>query len=421
MFKKFTLKNGLKIINIPMKNSEAVTVLALVGTGSKYEEKEINGISHFLEHMFFKGTKKQPTHLEVAETLDRVGGVYNAFTGQDLTGYFAKVAAKDADLALEWVSDIFLNSVLPEEEIEKEKGVITEEINMTYDHPMEYVGNIWNKLLYGDQPAGWDIAGTKETVAAVNRKKLSDYMEKQYVASNTIVCIAGGVEDSTFVPKIEKSFSGISCEKSVKKQKVIEKQLKPEFLLHNKKTDQTHLCLGVRGYNLFHPKRYAQDVLARVLGGMMSSRLFIEIREKLGLAYYVRASADTDPDVGCLVAQAGIDNKNLEKAVVAILKEYKKIATEPVPELELKKAKDNIKGKLALSLESSDSNALFFSAQELLRKEILTPEEIYREIDGVSSGDVLEVARDIFRPENLNLALIGPFEDKEKIKKILKI
>ena len=419
MFKKITLKNGLRIITMPQKSTQAVTVLVLVGTGSKYEKKDINGISHFLEHMFFKGTKNRPDKLEIAETLDKIGGIYNAFTGEDYTGYFAKVAASKLDVALDWVSDIFLNSLLPEKEMEKEKGVITEEINMIYDNPMAHVGVLWSKLLYGDQPAGWDIAGTKESVSRMTRQKLSDYMGSQYVASNTIVCVAGQIKNDT-EDKIKKYFSGSKDGSFAPKAKVVERQTQPECLLHFKETDQTHLCFGARAYNLFHPQRYAQDILGVILGGMMSSRLFMEVRDKLGLAYYIRTEAEANPDTGYLVTQAGVDNKNAEKAVAVILKEYKKISQERVSPKELKKVKDFMKGKMTLLLESSDAVASFCGIQALLENDILTPEEIYAKINKVSAADVLKVAKDIFRPENLNLALVGPFKDKELFEKIIK-
>jgi len=419
MFKKITLKNGLRIITMPQKSTQAVTVLVLVGTGSKYEKKDINGISHFLEHMFFKGTKNRPDKLEIAETLDKIGGIYNAFTGEDYTGYFAKVAASQLDVALDWVSDIFLNSLLPEKEMEKEKGVITEEINMIYDNPMAHVGVLWSKLLYGDQPAGWDIAGTKESVSRMTRQKLSDYMGSQYVASNTIVCVAGQIKNDT-EDKIKKYFSGSKDGSFAPKAKVVERQTQPECLLHFKETDQTHLCFGARAYNLFHPQRYAQDILGVILGGMMSSRLFMEVRDKLGLAYYIRTEAEANPDTGYLVTQAGVDNKNAEKAVAVILKEYKKISQERVSPKELKKVKDFMKGKMTLLLESSDAVASFCGIQALLENDILTPEEIYAKINKVSAADVLKVAKDIFRPENLNLALVGPFKDKELFEKIIK-
>jgi len=421
MYKKTTLKNGLRVITVPQKGTQALTILVLVGTGSKYEKKEISGISHFLEHMLFKGTKKRPDKVEIAETLDKVGGIYNAFTGEDYTGYFAKVAATKFNLALDWVSDIFLNSLLPKKEIKKEKGVIIEEINMLYDNPMSHVGLLWSKLLYGDQPAGWDIAGTKESVSKINRQDLLAYMRKQYVASNTLVCVAGKIKTSTVITKVKKYFSKIGTLQPQLKPKVIERQTQPELILHQKPTDQTHLCLGVRGYNLFHPQKYAQDVLGIILGGMMSSRLFIEVREKLGLAYYIKTEVESNPDTGFLVTQAGVDNKNAEKAISVILKEYKKISQKRIPSLELKKAKDYIKGKMALMLESSDALASFYATQELLKKEILAPEEIYAKIDKVLARDIQQVARDIFQPKKLNLALVGPFKDRNKLKKLLKL
>ncbi len=421
MYKKTTFKNGLRVITIPQKSTQAVTVLVLVATGSKYETKEINGISHFLEHMYFKGTKKRPSSIAISETLDRIGGIYNAFTSEEYTGYFAKVAFSHFETALDWVSDIFLNSTLPKKEIEKEKGVITEEINMRYDHPMSYIQILWEKLLYGDQPAGWDIAGTKESVNNITKKDLTDYMKKQYVASNTIICVAGRINNSLVVKKVKKYFSKIKKQKPFKKPPVIEKQLKPDLLLYPRKTDQAHLYLGVRAYNLFHPQKYTQKLLAVILGGMMSSRLFIKIREKMGAAYYIRAESDSNPDTGCFVTRAGVDNKKIEKVISAILKEYKKISQKKIPSRELKKAKDCIKGKTALLLESSDVQASFYANQELLEKRILTPEQIFKKIDKVSSTDILKVARDIFQPQNLNLAVIGPFKNKKRFRKILKI
>ena len=421
MFKKTTLSNGLRIITVPQKGTQAVTVLVLVGTGSKYEKKEINGISHFIEHLFFKGTKKRPSPLAVVEPLDKIGGIYNAFTSEDYTGYFTKVAASYFDLALDWVSDIYLNSLLPEKEIKKERRVIIEEINMHCDHPMSYVGILWSKLLYGDQPAGWDVAGTKESVMKISRQNLISYMKNQYVAQNTIICAAGKINSSVTINKVKKYFSKINTTKPLKKSKVVERQTIPECLLHLRKTDQTHLCLGVRGYNLFHPQRFAQELLGIILGGMMSSRLFMEVRGKLGIAYYITTSVDSDPDTGYLVTQAGVDNEKIEKAISVILKEYKKVTQRKVPKDELKKAKDCIKGKTTLLLESSDAQASFYAGQELLEKKILTPEEIFAKIDKVTAEDILKVAKDIFQPKKLNLALIGPFKDKAKFQKLLKL
>lgn len=419
MFRKTTLKNGLRIITVPQKSTQAVTVLVLVGTGSKYETKEINGISHFLEHMYFKGTKKRPDSLAVAETLDQVGGIYNAFTSEEFTGYFAKVEASHFELALDWVSDIFLNSALPEEEVEKEKGVIGEEINMRQDHPIEHVQVLWQKLLYGDQPAGRDIAGTKESVNAIARADLISYLKSQYVAANTIISIAGKIDEKKAVQEAKKYFSGIREGDPMAKTGVVENQKKPAVLLEKRQTDQTHICLGARGFNIFHPRRYAQELLSVIMGEMMSSRLFIEVREKLGLAYYIRTDAETNPDTGFFVTQAGLDNSRVEKGVITIVNEYKKIAGKKILPAELKKAKDNFKGKMALLLESSDAQASLYASQEFSEKRILTLNEIFAKINKVSCSDILAAAEDIFQPKNLNLVVLGPFDNQEKFKKLL--
>jgi predicted Zn-dependent peptidase len=418
MFKKTIIRSGLRIITVPSKSTQTVTVLVLVGTGSKYEKKEEKGISHFLEHMYFKGTKKRPSSLEIAETLDKVGGIYNAFTSQEYTGYFAKVSREHFVLALDWVSDIFLNSTLPEKEIEKERGVIIEEINMRKDHPMEHVQVLWQKLLYGDQPAGWDVAGEVETVSKISRKDLLEYREAQYIAPNTIICLAGNFNEKEGINKVKKFFSKIKIGKSRGKPKVIEKQEKPEILFEKRETDQTHVCLGVRGFNIFDERRYTQEILALILGGMMSSRLFERIRTKLGIAYYIETDTFSDPDTGYLVTRAGLSNEKLEEGISEILKEYRKIRREGVSKSELKKAKDCLKGKMNILLESSDAKASFFAIQEILEKKILTPEQIFKKIDKFSQNDILELAREIFRPEKLNLALIGPKEVKKEILKI---
>ncbi len=408
MLKNTKLKNGLRIITVPSKNSKTVTVLVLVGVGSKYERRNISGVSHFLEHMYFKGTKKRPTPKQVAETLDKIGGAYNAFTGEEYTGYYAKVASSNFEIALEWVSDIFLNSKIPPKEVMKEKGVIIEEINMVKDHPMSYVHRVWTDLLYGDQPAGWDIAGTKETVSSMTRKDLIDYMKKGYVASGTVVCVAGNINSDDAESKVKKYFSGISDGSKLGKEPVIEKQSGPAVMVERRNTDQTHICLGVRAYDLFHPRRYTLNIMETILGRMMSSRLFVKIREELGLAYYIRTEYESSTDSGFFVTQAGVDNSKAVQAVSAILKEYGKISSHRVSSEELSKAKENIKGRMAISLESSDAQAYFYGTQELLKKEIVPIDKIFEEIDKVTSDDVLETAKDIFRPEKLNLAAIGP-------------
>ncbi len=349
MYQKRIFKNGLRVITVPMKGTQAVTILVLIKVGSKNETREINGVSHFLEHMFFKGTKKRPNTLSLIEPLDRVGGMYNAFTDKEQTGYWAKVDSNHLDLALDWVSDIYLNSKLEEKEVQREKGVILQELKMYLDAPMIYVKDLWEKLLYGHQPAGWPIIGEKENIAGFKRIDLLNYRKKNYLASNTVICIAGNIGSEATEKKIAKYFKNIKIGEAKEKLKVIEQQKKPQALVHFKKTDQTHICLGVRGYDLFHPLRYAQALLATILGGYMSSRLWISIRERKGLAYYIRTSSESTTDTGFLMTQAGVDHQKVESVTNLILKEYKTVKTKKITKLELQKAKDNIKGSLNLA------------------------------------------------------------------------
>jgi predicted Zn-dependent peptidase len=421
MYKKTTLKNGLRIITVPVRGTKTVTVLLLVGTGSKYETKEINGLSHFLEHMFFKGTKKRPNTLKLIEPLDKIGGQYNAFTSQEYTGYWVKVGASHLELALDWVSDIYLNSKIEEEEINRERGTILQELNMYLDTPMSYVFDLWTNLLYGDQPAGWRIIGTEEVIKKIKRRQFFKYLKEHYSSQNTIIAIAGQIKHSSAINKVKKYFQSINSKAVKDKLPVIEKQDKPQALVYYKKTDQTHLRLGVRGYNIFHPDKYALSLLGVILGGNMSSRLWISVRERQGLAYYVGTSIDTDTDTGFLVTRAGVDNQRVEKAIGTILNEYKKIAQKKVSQAELKKAKEYIKGTTLLNMESSDEQASFVAYQELLTQKILTLEQKFAKIDAMTVNDIQRVVKDIFRPEKLNLALIGPFKDKRKFEKLLNI
>ena len=423
LYRKTTLKNGLRVISVPMKNANSVTFLILVGTGSKYEAKSISGISHFLEHMFFKGTKKRPNTLKIAETLDKVGGEYNAFTSKEITGFFAKVEKSHQDIALDWISDIFLNSKFDQKEIDKEKGVIIEELNMYLDTPPAYVSELWEKVLYGDQPAGWRIIGDKESILSFNRQKIIDYYQSHYSPLNTIVCVAGDIIPEKIEEKIQNYFGKMEENKTQSKIKVKEQQKSPAVLMHHKKTDQTHFCLGVRAYDLFHPKKYALALLAIILGGNMSSRLFIKVRERNGLAYSIHTSVDNSTDTGYLVTQAGIDHKNLEKSIRLILKEYKSLKDKKISQNELQKAKDYLKGVMSLSLDASDSQASFFALQELLEGVILSAEEKFKKIDEVSLDDIKKTAEDIFLTNKINLAIIGPIaEDKQeelRLKKLL--
>lgn len=419
MYQKQTLKNKLRLITVPLRDTKTVTVLIMVGTGSKYEQEKINGISHFTEHLFFKGTKKRPTTKDIAETLDGIGGEYNAFTWKEYTGYYAKVNREHLDIALDVISDMLINSKFDEQEIEKEKGVIVEEINMYLDAPMKYVGELFEELLYGEQPAGRSVLGSKNVIQSLKRSDFLNYIKEHYSPSNMVICVAGNFNEKDIKTKVTNYFSDMKERTSPDKPKVGENQKIPQTLIHYKKTDQTHFCLGVRGYDLFHPLKYAQSILAIVLGGNMSSRLFIKVRENQGLAYYVNTGSAVYTDTGYLVTSAGVNNEKTEDAIKIIINEYKDMAENGITEKELKKAKDFIKGKMTLNLESSDEIAEFFTEQELLKKDIKTPDELMAKINKVTADDVKKAAREIFRPENLNLALIGPFKDEKKFQKLL--
>jgi len=413
MYKKTTIKNGTRIITVSQKETKAVTVLVMVKTGAKYETKEISGISHFLEHMLFKGTERKKGPLEVVEVLDKIGGEFNAFTGEEYTGYYAKVNHTHFDIALDWVSDIFLNSRIPAKELQKEKGVIIEEINMYEENPIMHIGDLWKEVLYGDQPAGWNIAGTKESVLGIERKDIQKYIDSQYTASNTVICIAGNINEEDVIKKVKKYFSKINTSTPKDKQVVIEEQSKPKTLTLFKKTNQTNIALGFRSYHMTHKDKFVLDVMSVLLGGMMSSRLFIEVREKLGAAYHIRTYNYCDTDTGSLVTFAGIDNGKLDKAIKVILNEYKKLTIKKVNAEELNKVKEYIKGKIILKMEGSDDKASFYGTQELLKGEILSIEDIFKRIDKVTSNDIMRVAKDIIKNEKLNLALIGPFKNKK--------
>lgn len=421
MYKKHLLKNGIRLITAPHKDSKTAAVLVLFGTGSKYENKKNSGISHFLEHMMFKGTKKRPSTLKISRELDRVGASYNAATSTEQTYYWVKSDSKHFDLGLDVLSDMLLNSKFEEKEIEKEKSVIVEEINMRLDNPQLLVNELFDKLLYGDQPAGWSVAGTKETVRSFKRKDFTDYFNSQYVAENTVIAVAGNFEERKVIPKIEKYFSKIKKTEAAGKKKVKEAQLKPESSVYFKETDQTHLILGVRAYDVFDKRKYALSVLNLILGGSMSSRLFINVREKKGLAYYVYSDVDDSTDAGYLSAFAGVDNKRADSAVSSILEELAKIKEKGVTAEELRDAKEGIEGRMNITLETSSQIVSFLGNQEILEKKIMTTEEILKKIKAISRADVLAVARDIIRPEKLNLALIGPHKDKAKFEKLLKL
>jgi len=418
-YNKKTLSNGLRIITVPMTGTNTVTVLVMVGAGSYYETKKENGISHFLEHMAFKGTKKRPKAKDIAVELDGIGGQHNAFTGFERTGYWAKVDSKNVGLAIDIISDISINGLLGQEEIDRERGVIIEEINMCADDPMRRVVDLFFGLLYGDQPAGWDIAGPKENIRKFTRKDFVKYKKEHYVAENTIVVVAGNIDGKIVEKKVAEMFKNISKKSAKHRVAVMENKDKAKVLIENR--DTTHFWLGGRSYKLSDKKISIAHVLFTVLGRGMSSRLFTTIREKNGLAYYVKAGYQPQTDTGAYYICAGVESNRAEKAIKLSVNELKKLKNKKVGAKELKKAKSMIKGRLAIGLESSDDVAEWVAGQELLENKILTPEEYVAKIESVTAEQVQEVANELFTDDNLKLAMIGPHKDSAKFEKLLKI
>lgn len=410
-FKKTTLKNGLRIITVPMAGTQTATILLMVGVGARHESEQEAGVSHFIEHMLFKGTQKRPDTRAIAEELDAIGGESNAFTSKEKTGYYAKVDAKHFATAIDVICDMFLNSKIEEQEIKKERGSIIQELEMYEDRPSQKVWDVFYSLLYGKNSLGRDIIGYKKTIKAFSRQDLVSYMQRYYVANDTVLCLAGKFNEKKALAQIEEYFAKFAKGKKASFEKVVEKQKAPAVSAYFKKTDQTSLIIGNRAYDHNHPDRHALALLSVILGGNMSSRLFMEIREKRGLAYSVYTNVDTHHDSGYLVAKMGVAHKNLALATSLVWAEFTRLKTELVGEQELARAKEYLKGKAVMDLEASDEVAQFFGEQELVRGKIMTLEELFAKLEKVQAADIRRVAQDVFKAETLNLAVVGPHKD----------
>lgn len=420
MFKKTVLENGLRILTAPMQGTNTVTVLVLCGTGSDYESSEIGGISHFLEHMFFKGTKNRPTPDVIKHELDGMGSISNAFTSHEITGYHIKAAKTYLDQSLDLLSDIYNNSLLDGSEIERERQVIVEELHKDRDTPTLYIWWVWESLLYRNQPAGRDVIGEEKIIRSIKREDFVNYFNHQYVASNTAVVVAGNFDENKTIKNIQSIFGGVRHSLPERqKPQVKEIQDSPALHIEYKDTDQTHIALGFRGFNAHHSRRYAVEVLATLLGGSWSSRMWDRIRDKLGLAYTVLSVHESYSNRGYLITYAGVDHGNVEKTIKVALEEYKKISQELVLDIELKRVKDYIKGTTLIGLEASNAVASFIGTEEMVTGKPVTVDEIFAKIDSVTSSDVAGVARELIVPDRLNCAMIGPFKKKMVFEKLL--
>ncbi len=405
-YKKDVLSNKIPLFTVPIKGAKTATVLIMIKTGSRYENRHNNGISHFLEHLFFKGTTRRPNTLDLSSELDSLGGEYNAFTAKEYTGYWVKVIEEKLEQALDIISDMLLNSKFDPVEIEREKGVIIEELNMYQDNPLMHIEDVFESTLYGDTPAGWETIGTKKNIRNFKRADFIKYLKTQYGSRSIYAVLAGGIKERDKKAAV-RMLSVFKNNQWQTRKKIINKQTRPQIKVVYKKIDQVNLSLGVRAFAVGHPDEFKIKLLAIILGGAMSSRLFIRLRERNGLAYYVRSSAEFYPDSGYFTSQAGVPINKTGEAIKIILEEYKRLTEELVEADELKRAKDLLRGRLLLQMEATDNLANWYGRQALLRHRILTPADFLKEIRKIKPIDLRQAAKKIFVNQGLNLALIG--------------
>jgi len=419
VFERHELSNGLRVLTVDMPQVQSVTCMIMLAAGSRYETADTNGIAHFAEHMFFKGTERRPTAQQIGMEVDSLGGEFNAFTSKEYTGYYVKCAADYRDSALDVLTDMLRHSKFESEEIEREKGVIVEEMNMYYDTPRDFIGGVYDNLLYGDQPLGWDVIGRKETVRAATRETFLDYVGRWYKPVRMVVGIGGRLEGDV-LGIVERLLGDLEPQETGAAAPL--QQLNgdgPRVTIHRKESDQAHLSLGVRSYPLVHPDRYAVQLLGTVLGTGMSSRLFTEVRERRGLAYYVFALNQSYTDAGSLYSQAGVDIARCDEAVETIAREFRRLAEEPVPAEELEKARALAKGRFVLRLENPQGMTMFGLSREVLEGRAVEPDEVLAGLDAVTADDVQRVAQDVIASNGLNLALIGPLDDPDRFEALL--
>jgi predicted Zn-dependent peptidase len=417
-FERHTLGNGLRVLLASMPQATSVTCMIMLAAGSRYETRDTSGIAHFSEHMFFKGTERRPTARDIGTEVDGIGGEFNAFTGKEYTGYYVKCAAEFRDTALDVLVDMLRHSKFAEDEIEREKGVIVEEMNMYFDTPRDFIGGVYEELLYGDQPLGWDIIGRKETIRAADRDTFLGYTNRWYHPERMVVGLGGNVGGDA-LEKIEQLLGDLPAAETGEPVSADVQANGPRVKIHEKQSDQAHLCLGVPSYPISHPDRYVLQLLATVLGTGMSSRLFTEVRERRGLAYYVFATNHSYTDAGSLYSQAGVDISRADEAVEVIASELQRIVDEPVEAAELEKSRNLAKGRFLLQLESPQGMILFGLRREVLEGEAVDPQAVLDGLDAVTAEDIQRAAREVIGSHGLNLALIGPFDDAEKFEALL--
>ena len=418
MFQQSTLANGLRVITSAMPHTRSVTLGFLVGGGSRYESDDEAGAFHFVEHLCFKGTPTRPTPRQVSETIDGVGGVMNASTAREVTTYWCKVARPHFGIAADLLVDMVRNPLFDPVELEKERGVILEELAMSRDHPDSRAGLLIDSTMWPDQPLGRDVGGTEESVSALSRDAMLRLVNHQYVPSNAVITVAGNVEHDQVVDFFDRAMGDWPVGDPLGFYPAVNDQTQPRVRIEQRKSEQAHICFGFHGLPAEHPQRYASDMLSTVLGEGMSSRLFLELREERGLVYEAHSGKAHYRDAGALEVYAATDPKNADVAARTIMEELQKMK-DGVPEAELRKTREYAKGRLLLRMEDTRTVALWLGNQLLMRDRVLTPDDVVERIDAVTSDDIAQVARDLIVPEQLNLAVVGPFRSQSRFERLV--
>ncbi len=418
MYQRTVVGNGLRVVTSSLPQTRSASISFFVGAGSRYEKASDAGVSHFLEHMLFKGTKRRPTPRQIAEEIEGVGGIMNAATDKELTVYWAKVGDQHFARCIDVLSDARLNSTYAPAEIEKERQVIIEELASTEDSPPELAGLLIDDVLWPKQPLGRDVGGSQASVARLTREEIVAYVRAQYSPRNTVLSVAGNVTHAEVVKRSEEHLAGWETSPFGLMYPATNEHPRPRVALKSKQTEQTQVCLGLLAYSNDHPDRYALDVLNTVLGEGMSSRLFVTIRENLALAYDVSSYVSRFQDAGSLVVSAGVDPKRVDPTIRAIRAELSRL-DEGVPEPELRKAKEFIKGRIQLRMEDTRAVSSWIGAQELIRDEILTVDEILAAIEAVTADDLLRISRDLLSTDRMHLAIVGPYRSEARFEKLL--
>ena len=420
MYQKTILDNGLRVLTAAMPHTRSVSICIFIGVGSRYETEPGAGISHFIEHLCFKGTQKRPTSREISAAIEGVGGILNGGTDKELSLYWCKVAQHHFHLALEVLADMLLHSRFDPRDIESERQVIIEEINMEKDSPSQLVNMLVDELLWPNHPLGRDTAGSKQSVAAISREMLLDYRANHYSPGNTVVAIAGAGKHREMVTTVSQALGNWTSPKPHPEYSAYKEQKFPQLRIERKETEQTHLCLALSGLSLLHPKRFILDLLNVILGEGMSSRLFAEIRDRLGLAYSIHSYVEHFLDTGSVTIHAGVEPKNLQVAIKAVLEQLSQLK-EPVPEAELSKAKELSKGRLLLRMEDSHSVAGWMGGQEILTGQILSVDQVMSIIDAITAEELRQIAQELLLESQLRLAVVGPVAEDEPLAELLKL